>query len=79
MQQCTCCAAPGQFSILVAAGPGEPPLDPRYYLPNQMVRSMANDLGEQIKELWFCKSCIRKVEDNFRATILSLRAGNNLG
>lgn len=39
--------------------------DDRIYLPNQICR----ELNENIETIWFCKRCMREIEDNLRATI----------
>lgn len=61
---CYCCAATGVFSILVANSD-------RLYLPNQSIRA----LGDH-HEIWFCRTCMRAVEDAFRASILYLKHEN---
>jgi hypothetical protein len=68
---CVCCRQPGKLTISLAATPNSFG-QPRYYLPNQFARAepeLAN-LGE----LSFCHACMRRIEDNFRATILYLQA-----
>jgi hypothetical protein len=65
---CTGCGQPAAYAILLA---GEPK---RWYLPNQNVRELTNRFPELLTEVWFCRVCMRKLEDNFRATLLYLQA-----
>ena len=58
---CECCGDNAVVTILVSETEG------RYYLPNQRVRARGDH-----REMSFCHSCMRKVEDNFRETIKSL-------
>lgn len=80
MPKCICCNQEGKYSILLAIGPQANADDksPRYYLPNQSARSkkVARLVGSPIEEVWFCPVCMRKVEDNLRATIQYLKSEN---
>ena len=62
--RCYACDAPGRYSVLLSVTDG------RLYLPNQFARSDP----DAFEEVWFCKCCIRAIEDNLRATIMYLRA-----
>ena len=68
MTNCVGCGSPGKFSIMLAVA-----LNPddsiHYHLPNQIARNHHSD----IREVWFCKKCMRYVEDNLRASILYLQ------
>jgi hypothetical protein len=75
--KCFCCKEEANYSILLAGffdvnnyERGE-----RVYLPNQYIRKDARRLGQNripIPEVWFCKKCMRKIEDNLNETIDSL-------
>jgi hypothetical protein len=52
--------------------------DDRLYLPNQTVRQAWEEGWEQPEPNLFCQPCMRKVEDNLRATVLYLQAENGL-
>lgn len=80
-QFCEACGAEGRFSILLAAGEhGEGPLEKltRWYIPNQSFRATDATTWSEPEEVWFCHPCMRKIEDNLRATIMSIQADNNL-
>jgi hypothetical protein len=74
---CICCGSAGKFSILLAQGPHgeEGREDPRYYVPNDAVRSQK---PSPMKEVWFCGEHMRAVEDAVRATILYHQAENGM-
>ena len=78
--KCICCNSEGKFSILLTEGTyGDQNIRmKRLYLPNQNVRESSDEHPDLIKEVWFCHKCMRKVEDNLRATILYLKAENSL-
>ena len=63
-EKCYACGEPANFTIMLAL------TGSRIYLPNQGVRSKPRS-DEPIA---FCVSCMRKIEDNLRATILYLQA-----
>lgn len=67
---CVACGEPAKHSIELAVGPEAAGDDARYYIPNQFARS--SPMGE-VHEVPFCGTCIRVVEDNFRATIRYLQ------
>jgi hypothetical protein len=79
--KCYCCQEEAKCSILVSDGSThqkDKPFEPsRVYLPNQLVRERAITDKGLINELWFCHECMRKIEDNLRATILYLKTENN--
>jgi hypothetical protein len=83
-QECTGCGKPASVTILVAVSPSEDRVtEVRYYIPNQTYRNETDpqfiELNNMnLRELPFCASCIRTVEDNFRATILYLQDENGL-
>jgi hypothetical protein len=72
---CVGCGNKGVYSILLAGGPSgdEKQIVDRVYIPNQHVRE-TSDHSEQ----WFCATCMRTLEDNFRATLLYLQAENGI-
>lgn len=69
MTPCKCCGDPGVYNILLAIGPGSDWISERLYLPNQDARLV----GEVLQEVWFCRRCMRIIEDNFRATVIYLQ------
>ena len=72
MSKCLCCKEEAVYSVLLAEGPnGDRGNGIRYYIPNQSVRESPEGT---VKEIWFCHSCMRAVEDNMRATIAYLQA-----
>lgn len=58
VRKCFCCGEAGEHSIAVVDQEG------RLYLPNKEVRLEGFDA-----DMWFCKPCMRFVEDNFRAAV----------
>lgn len=76
MARCTTCKKEGVYSVMLATGShGDGGLKhERFYIPNQVGREHG-DIGQAT---WFCKSCMRTVEDNLRATILYLMAENKV-
>ena len=78
--KCICCNNQSKFSVLLAVGSDGESESPRYYIPNQNVREslaeMPDMMGELVREVHFCHSCMRKVEDNLRATIAYLQKEN---
>lgn len=80
IRRCECCGKAANGSIQVMSGTNNPPnRSIRYYLPSDTNRASAGvDFPiEELKELPLCPSCMRTVEDNFRATILYLQAENS--
>ena len=71
--KCVCCNDNAEFSLLLVEGThgDTSKKTPRYYLPNQNVREKNNQ-----SEVWFCRNCVRKLEDNFRATLQYLQSEN---
>jgi hypothetical protein len=77
--KCICCGEPGKFSVVLAVGPNNDPVDmPRYYIPNDGVRECNGTPLDPSEIVPFCGTCMRAVEDNLRATILGLQAENGL-
>ena len=68
MELCKCCGKEAEYNILLFGD------DERWYIPNQS----RNDVPELLEEVWFCKACMRSIEDNFRATILYLQSESGL-
>ncbi len=63
---CHACGGEGNYSILLSV------TGDRLYLPNQLCRD--NDpeyasVRNSPKEVSFCGKCMKKLEDNFRATV----------
>jgi hypothetical protein len=80
MVKCFGCDGKGRFSIIIATGPhgSENLKQDRIYIPNQSVRE---DIGKPMdvsSEVHFCPTCMRSIEDNFRATIMYLQAESGL-
>ncbi len=74
-EKCYCCGGEGRFSILVAAAPDDDDESgERLYLPNQIARDPSEYGPHVIEERWFCQSCMRFVEDTFRAAVKYRRA-----
>lgn len=73
---CICCGKISKYSIHLAEGPQAKRLValPRYYLPNQHARDPK--FPATIEDIYFCKECMRSVEDALRAVILYLQAEN---
>ena len=81
LHRCLGCGKEAKYSILLASGPhGSSNPTPRWYIPNQAVREadQQHEGFPSATEVWFCHSCMRKIEDNFRATLLYLQTENNL-
>ena len=77
--KCICCSKPSRFSIQLCQGSQGNLNDtmPRYYIPNQKHRNESKKHSEiKIEEVYFCHDCMRKIEDNLRATILYLKNEN---
>lgn len=76
MTICICCGAPKKFSIILAVGVQGSKVNEtdRYYVPNEAVRDVMGTGMDPTEEIAFCGSCIRKVEDAMRATILYIQA-----
>lgn len=60
---CFTCGNPGDYSILLAGS------NERWYLPNQYARDQES---MPLTEIWFCHSCMRKLEDKFRGALEEL-------
>ncbi len=67
-ESCYACGAQGNYSILLSIT-GE-----RVYLPNQITRNPPVEMKPNFREVPFCAECMRKVEDNLRATIQYLQS-----
>lgn len=68
--KCVCCGKAGDFTILLCVGPDGPQAEvPRYYIPNQYVRSILDKDPDMVSEVAFCQAHIRILEDGLRATI----------
>ena len=76
--RCVCCRKPGKQSIMLAVGPNRRSVDiGRYYVPNYRVRHFVGKGQTDVTKIVpFCATCMRRVEDNLRATILYLQAEN---
>lgn len=66
----TCGGDHENFTIMLAITNG------RVYLPNQSVRDSTAPKHPGYGEVAFCSSCMRKIEDSLRATILYLQSEN---
>jgi hypothetical protein len=76
---CVCCGEPGKFSIILAVGPNNKPVDiDRYYIPNENVREHIGTGMDVSQVVPFCADCMRRVEDNLRATIIYIQSENDL-
>ena len=64
---CLCCKKEAKYNILLFRGDQEDGT-PRWYIPNQS----RNEVPELLEQVWFCPSCMRAIEDDFRATISGL-------
>jgi len=71
---CIGCGKPGRYTIQLAIGPEASGDEARYYIPNDFTRQNPMD---GLSEVPFCTDCMRKVEDNFRATIRYLQHESN--
>jgi len=74
---CIGCGKPSKYSVQLAVGPQANRLTalPRYYLPNQHARNP--DFPAVIEDVFFCKKCMRAVEDSMRSAILYLQSEND--
>ena len=70
MNKCHCCGTQAVYSIVLAFGPDGDGNDDRVYLPNQHARKFGS--SPSLRETWFCKPCMRTLEDTLRATLKSL-------
>jgi hypothetical protein len=66
-EQCYACGEVAQYTIMLAL------TGQRIYLPNQNVRECSPP-HPGYGEVAFCGSCMRKIEDNLRATILYIQS-----
>ena len=79
--KCFACAKQSEFNILLIVDEPEansPKQIPRLYLPNEGARTTTLQGQEGPQPVSFCRSCMRKVEDSLRATILYLQSENGL-
>ncbi len=81
---CITCGEPSSYSILLAVGEDREG-GTRFYLPNLGFREneknnpvLHRDLAKSQEEKWFCRKCMRTIEDNFRATIQYLQTESEL-
>lgn len=65
MEKCFCCKKTASLSVLLVNADG------RIYIPNQNAREFTPDI---IEEIWFCRSCMRLIEDGLRKTISEIQA-----
>lgn len=75
--KCLCCPNDAYVTVQLAEGPQgwKHNQTPRLYIPNDHVRANV-DMHGSVEEIPFCKTCMRVIEDNFRATVLYLQAEN---
>lgn len=59
-KRCYCCQKAAEVSVQLVDQDG------RIYIPNQMVRKLGHAC---LREIWFCRPCMRVIEDALRATI----------
>lgn len=71
-KKCYTCGDQANFTIMLAI------TDRRIYLPNQAVRDSTSPKHSGYGEVAFCSSCMRKIEDSLRATILYLQSENEV-
>jgi hypothetical protein len=64
--ECVCCGIPAEYTIMLAGDRGH------YYIPNQITRAVEGTRFACIKQVPFCRHCMREIEDNLRATIQAL-------
>jgi hypothetical protein len=77
--KCTGCGKSAEYSILLSEGShGNANKEIRYYIPNQAVREESKKHKQLISEVWFCRKCMRVIEDNFRATVLYLQVESGI-
>ncbi|GIV66674.1 MAG: hypothetical protein KatS3mg047_1067 [Bellilinea sp.] len=65
---CLTCGKPGDYSILLAGD------QEHLYLPNQFARD-PNSMP--LTEMWFCRSCMKKLENKFRGFLNELRSSQS--
>lgn len=70
LAHCLCCRELAAYSVLLAnSGEG----DDYYYLPNQFTRAVQGTFQDDVRQVPFCRRCMRFLEDQLRATISSLK------
>jgi hypothetical protein len=57
---CYCCKKPADVNVSLVDQDG------RIYIPNQKVRKYGHPC---LMDIWFCRHCMRVLEDTLRATI----------
>jgi ribosomal protein L28 len=78
-EKCVCCNKKAKINIeLVNDTHRGTNVTPRWYIPNQVARTITDGIRSRIEKVWFCSDCIRKVEDNLRATITYLQIENDI-
>jgi hypothetical protein len=70
---CVACNGDGHYTVLLAVGPSTDDENARYFIPNQHVREEHGSGMDPTRQITFCRSCMRTVEDNLRGTIASLQ------
>lgn len=72
--QCVCCGEPARYTVEMAIDCDWDDNE-KYLLPNQAARD--REAGhDDVREVPFCRACMRPVEDAVRATIRDLQFKN---
>jgi hypothetical protein len=75
---CTACGGDGHYTVLLAVGPHADRDDVRYFIPNQAAREEQGSGLDPVKQITFCKSCMREIEGAMRGTIARLQEENSV-
>ena len=76
MSICVGCGEAHDFSVVLAVGPQATSQNAtdRYYIPNEAVRDAMGTPMDPTEIIPFCATCMRRVEDAIRATVLYIQA-----
>lgn len=75
---CVACDGDGHYTILLAVGIEGESDNARYYLPNQSAREEHGSGMDPVKQVTFCRHCMRELEDGLRGTIARIQKTNGV-
>lgn len=73
---CITCGGDGHYTILLAIGPSAEDGNARYFIPNQHAREEQGSPLDPVKQVTFCRPCMREIEGAMRGTIARLHEEN---
>lgn len=75
---CVACDGPGHYTVLLAVGLSMDDDNARYFIPNQHAREEQGSGMDPVRQVTFCRTCMREIEGAMRGTIARLQEENDV-